>query len=53
MGRTRDFFKTITETKGNFYTTMDMKKYNEGKNPLEKDIKKRWNEHTKEYTNLL
>ena len=49
MGNTRDLFKKIRATKGTFYAKMDTIKDRNGIDLTEaKDIKKRWEEHTKE-----
>ena len=47
MGKTRDLFKKISETKGNFHAKMDTIKDRNGMNVTE-DIKKRWQEYTEE-----
>ena len=49
MGKTRDFFKKIRDTKGIFHAKMGSKKDRNGMNLIEgKDIKKRWQEYTEE-----
>ena len=49
MGKTRDLFKKIRDTKGTFHTKMDSIKDRNGKNLTETEkIKKRWKEYTKE-----
>ena len=49
MGKTRDLFKKIRDTKGTFYAKMGSMK---GRNDMDlteaKDIKKRWQEYTEE-----
>ena len=49
MGRTRDLFKKIRDTKGTFHATMGTIK---GRNGMDQtasgDIKKRWQEYTAE-----
>ena len=46
MGKTRDLFKKIRDTKGTFHTKMGSIK---DRNSMEtEDIKKRWQEYTKE-----
>ena len=55
MGKTRDFFKKIGDTKGTFHAKMGLIK---DKNDLDlteaEDIKKRWKEHTEElYKNMF
>ena len=47
MGKTRDLFKKIRETKGTFHTKMGSIKDRNGVDLTEaEDIKKRWQEHT-------
>ena len=49
MGKTRDFFKKIRETKGTFHVKMGSIKDRNGMNLTEvEDIKKRWQEYTEE-----
>ena len=49
MGQTRDLFKKIGDTKGTFHAKMDTLKDRNGMNLKEaEDIKKRWQEYTKE-----
>ena len=49
MGKTRDFFKKIRETKGTFYAKMGSIKDRNGRDLTEEeDIKKRWQEYTEE-----
>ena len=49
MGRTRDSFKKIRDTKGTFYAKMGTIKYRNGMDLTEaEDIKKRWQEYTEE-----
>ena len=49
MGKTRDLFKKIRETKGTFHAKMDSIKDRNGMDLTEaKDIKKRWQEYTEE-----
>ena len=49
MGRTRDVFKKIRDTKGIFHAKMGTIKYRSGMDLTEaEDIKKRWQEYTKE-----
>ena len=49
MGKTRDLFKKITDTKGTFHTTMGTTKDRNSKDLTEaEDIKKRWQEYTEE-----
>ena len=49
MGKTRDLFKRIRDTKGIFHAKMGTIKYRNGMNRTEaEDIKKRWEEYTEE-----
>ena len=49
MGKTRDLFKKIRDTKGTFHATVDTIKDRKGMGLTEaKDIKKRWQEYTEE-----
>ena len=49
MGKTRDLFKKIRDTKGIFHAKMGSIKDRNGMNLIEvEDIKKRWQEYTKE-----
>ena len=49
MGKTRDIFKKITDTKGTFHAKMGSVKDRNGKDLTEaEDIKKRWQEYTEE-----
>ena len=49
MGKTRDLFKKIRDTKGTFHAKMGSIKDRNGMDLTEaEDIKKRWQEHTKE-----
>ena len=48
MGKTRDLFKKIRDTKGIFHAKMSSIKDRNGMNPTEaEDIKKRWQKYTK------
>ena len=47
MGKTRDLFKKIRDTKGTFHAKMGTIKDSNGMD-LKKDIKKRWQEYTEE-----
>ena len=50
MGKTRDFFKIIKDTKGTFHAKMGTIKDRNGMDLTEaKDIKKRWQEYTEPY----
>ena len=44
MGKTRDLFKKIRDTKGTFHAKMGSIKDRNGRNLTEDDIKKRWQE---------
>ena len=47
MGRTRDFFKNIRDTKGTFHAKMGTIKDRTGMDLTEtEDIKKRWQKYT-------
>ena len=48
MGKTRDLFKKIRDTKGTFQAKMDLIKDRNGMDLTEADIKKRWQEYTEE-----
>ena len=49
MGKTRDLFKKIRDTKGTFHEKMGSKKDRNGMDLTEaEDIKKRWQEYTEE-----
>ena len=47
MGKTRDLFKKIRDTKGTFHAQMGLIKDSNGMD-LTEDIKKRWQEYTEE-----
>ena len=50
MGKTRDLFKKIRDTKGTFHTNMGLIKDRNGIDLTEaEDIKKRWQEYTELY----
>ena len=49
MGKTRDLFKKIRDTKGTFHAKMGSIKDRNGMDPTEaEDIKKRWQQHTED-----
>ena len=48
MGKTRNLFKKISDTKGNFHAKMGTIKDRNGMGLTEEDIKKRWQEYTEE-----
>ena len=51
MGKTRDLFKKIRDTKGTFHAKMGTIKDRNGMDLTEaEDIKKRWQEYTEECT---
>ena len=54
MGKTRDLFKKIRDTKGTFHAKMGSIKDRNGRDLTEaKDIKKRWQEYTDNYTKKI
>ena len=55
MGKTRDLFKKIRDTKGIFHAKMGIINDKNGKDPTEaEELKKRWQEYTEElYTKGL
>ena len=49
IGKTRDLFKKIRDTKGTFHAKMDTKKDKNSTDLTEvEDVKKRWEENTEE-----
>ena len=49
MGKTRDLFKKIRDTKGTYHAKMGSRKDRNGMNLTKgKDIKKKWQEYTEE-----
>ena len=53
MGKTRDLFKKIRDTKGTFHAKMGSIKDRDGTNLTEaEDIKKRWQEYTELYRKI-
>ena len=49
MGKTRDLFKKIRDTKGTFHAKMGLIKHRNGMHLIEaEDIKKRWQKYTEE-----
>ena len=49
MGKTRDLFKKMRDTKGTFHAKIDSIKDRNGRDLTEtEDIKKRWQEYTEE-----
>ena len=54
MGKTRDLFKKIRDTKGTFHAKMGTIKDKNGIDLKEaEDIKKRWQEYTENYTKKI
>ena len=54
MGKTRDLFKKIRDTKGTFHAKMGTIKGRNGMDLTEaEDIKKRWQEYTENYTKKI
>ena len=54
MGKTRDLFKKIRDTKGTFHAKIGSIKDRNCMGLTEaEDIKKRWQEHTKNYTKKI
>ena len=55
MGKTKDLFKKIRDTKGTFHAKMGLIKDRNGRDLIEaEDIKKRWQEYTGElYKNIF
>ena len=54
MGKTRDLFKKIRDSKGIFYANIGTLKERNGMDLTEaKDIKKRWQEYTELYKKYL
>ena len=50
MGKTRDLFKKIRDTKGTFHAKKGSIKDRNGRDLIEtEDIKKKWQEHTELY----
>ena len=54
MGKTRDLFKKVRDTKGIFHAKMGSIKERNGMDLTEaEDIKKRWQEYTELYKNIF
>ena len=54
MGKTKDLFKKIRDTKGKFHAKMGSIKNRNGMDLTEaEDIKKRWQEHTELYKKIF
>ena len=53
MGKTRDLFKKIRDTKGTFHAKMGLIKDRNGMDLTEAEDIKRWQEYTKNYTKMI
>ena len=54
MGKTRDLFKKIADTKGTFHAKMGSIKDRNGRDLTEaEEIMKRWQEYTESYTKKI
>ena len=53
MGKTRDLFKKIRDTKGTFHAKMGSIKDKNGMDLTEEDIKKRWQGYTEEQSKKI
>ena len=54
MGKTRQLFKNLRDTKGTFHAKMGSIKDRNGRDLTEaEDIKKRWQEYTEDYTKKI
>ena len=54
MGKTRNLFKKIRDTKGTFHAKMGLIKDRNGMDLTEaEDIKKRWQEYSENYTKKI
>ena len=54
MGKTRDLFEKIRDTKGTFHAKMGSIKFRNGRDLTEaEDIKKRWQEYTQNYIKMI
>ena len=54
MGKTRDLFRKIRDAKGTFHAKMGSIKDRNGRDPREaEDIKKKWQEYTKNCTKKI
>ena len=54
MGKTRDLFKKIRDTKETFHAKMGTRKDRNGMDLTEADdIRKKWQEYTEEYTKKI
>ena len=54
MGKTRDLFRKIKDTKGTFHAKMGSIKDKNGMDPTEaEDIKKRWEEYTEQVSKKI
>ena len=53
MGKTRDLFKKIRDTKGIFHAKMGTIKDRNGMDLTEADVKKKWQEYMKELSKKI
>ena len=54
MGKTRDLFKKIRDTKGTFHAKKGLRKDKNGMDLTEaENIKKKWQEYSKNYANKI
>ena len=53
MGKTRDLFKKIRDTKGTFHAKMGLIKDRNGMDLTEAEDIKRWQEYTENYTKQI
>ena len=53
MGKTRDLFKKIRDTKGTFHVKMGLIKDRNGMGLTEAENIKRWQEYTEKYTKKI
>ena len=53
MGKSRDLFKKIRDTKGTFHAKMGSIKDRNGMDLRAEDIKKRWQEYTELYKKIF
>ena len=53
MGKTRDLFKKIRDTKGTFQAKMGTMKDRNSMDIIEEDIKKRWQEYAEDCTKKI
>ena len=53
MGKTRDLFKKIRDTKGTFHAKMGSVKDRNGLDLTKEEIKKRWQEYTEDHSGII